>query len=294
MQPNNDQWERAQEAAAAIRSISPGVATAGIVLGSGLGGIAHQVSDAVTIDYSQIPYFPRSTAVGHQGRLVCGVIEQQPVVIMQGRMHLYEGYSPAQVTLPIRTLHCLGIRYLFVTNAGGGLNPAFRRSEIMLIDDHINLMFANPLQGSNEDRWGPRFPDMSRPYDLQLIELAQSIGRRQGIRLHQGVYAGVRGPTYETRAEYRMLRRLGADVVGMSTIPEVIVAVHSGLRVLGLSIVTNVASPDALPVTTHDEVVDAADVAAPAVATIIRELIAGLAEVRGDGMFTRATRGCAG
>lgn len=248
---------------------------AGVVLGSGLGNFASQVTDPVTIPYAEIPHFPQSTVVGHQGQLVCGSMESVPVITMQGRFHLYEGYSAAAATLPIRVMKQLGIDLLVVSNAGGGLNPQYQTGDILVIDDHINLMFNNPLFGVNDDRLGDRFPDMSRPYDPQLIQRALEIARQNNFVAHRGVYAAVLGPTYETRAEYRMLRHLGADVVGMSTVPEVIVAVHAKLRVLAFSAVTNVCQPDRLDTTDAQQVVEAAAGAEPKMTTMVRQILAG-------------------
>lgn len=269
-------WHYVQEAAAYLRPRMTVPLTAGIVLGSGLGGLAEEIEEHASWQYAEIPHFPQSTAIGHANRLRVGMLSGHPVCAMQGRVHLYEGYSPRQVTFGVRVMQTLGIRVLVVSNAAGGLKSNFHRSEVMAIEDHINLMFANPLMGSNEERWGPRFSDMSQPYDQTLIEKAEQIARRHAIVLHRGVYVGLRGPTYETRAEYRMLRRLGADAVGMSTVPEVLVARHAGMRVFGISVITNVASPDALPETSHAEVVDAAHAASPALRILVRELIASL------------------
>ncbi len=230
----------------------------GIILGTGLGGLADDIQNATAIDYATIPHFSTSTAIGHQGRLVCGVLDGVPVIAMQGRFHAYEGYSAAQITLPVRVMRALGIELLIVSNASGGLNPNFRSGDVMLIEDHINLMAVNPLIGVNDERLGPRFPDMSQPYDRALIDRAMEVARREGFAAHVGVYAALRGPNYETRAEYRLLRRIGADAVGMSTVPEVIVAAHAGLPVLGLSTITNICLPDALGETKGEDVVEMA------------------------------------
>lgn len=245
----------------------------GIILGSGLGHYARQVDADVSIDYGDIPNFPQSTAMGHQGQLVCGRVHAVSVMVMAGRFHRYEGYRQQQLTLPVRVMKELGIDTLIVSNASGGVNPQYRSGDIMVLDDHINLMFGNPLMGLNDDRLGPRFPDMCAPYDPQLIERALEIARQHNFTAHRGVYAALTGPTYETRAEYRMLRKLGADVVGMSTVPEVLVAVHSGLRILALSVVTNVCQPDTLDATDGQEVVDAAAAAEPRMTTIVNETL---------------------
>ncbi len=223
--------------------------------------------------YADLPHFPRSTAIGHAGRLLLGRFNGQSVAVMQGRFHLYEGWTPEQTARPVRVLRALGARSLLVTNAAGGLHPSMRVGDLMVIDDHINLMLRNPLVGPNEDELGPRFPDMSRPYDREYGELALAVARRNDFVCHRGVYVGMLGPTYETRAEYRMLRRLGADAAGMSTVPEVIAAVQAGMRVLGVSTITNVCSPDKLGETSGQEVVDAASGASAKLLAIARAVI---------------------
>ncbi|HEX4149132.1 MAG TPA: purine-nucleoside phosphorylase [Pirellulales bacterium] len=239
-------WNQIEEAAGVIRSRFGHVPRVGIILGTGLGGLAQQITDAVRIEYTGLPHFPRSTSVGHAGQLVCGWLEGLSVIAMEGRFHAYEGYSYQQITFPVRVMKALGAELLVVSNACGGLNPQFRCGDIMVIEDHINLMNGNPLVGLNDERLGPRFPDMCGPYDSPLIDRALEIARRENFAAHRGVYVAVTGPNLETRAEYRFLRLIGADVVGMSTVPEVIVAAHGGLRVLGLSIVTDLCLPDAL------------------------------------------------
>lgn len=226
----------------------------GIILGTGLGDFAKQIDAEAVIGYETIPHFPRPTALGHRGQFVCGTINGLSVVTMEGRFHLYEGYSAQQITLPVRVMKALGVELLIISNASGGMNPLYRPGDIVVIDDHINLMGANPLTGPNDNALGPRFPDMSCPYDPALIDRALEIAQQEKITAHKGVYAAMSGPNYETRAEYRMLRIIGADIVGMSTVPEVIVAAHMGLKVLALSTVTNVASPDspAPPTDGHD------------------------------------------
>lgn len=248
----------------------------GIVLGTGLGNFAKRINEAVEIPYEDIPHFPRTTAIGHHGQLVCGLVESKPVMAMQGRFHLYEGYSATQATLPIRVMRQLGCELLIVSNASGGLNAAFQSGEVMVVEDHINLMWQNPLIGINDDQLGPRFPDMSSPYDPTLVNNALAAARTNGFECHQGVYAAFSGPTYETRAEYRALRYLGADVVGMSTVPETIVAVHAGMRVLGLSVVTNLCRPDTLESTDGHEVKAAAEVAEPKMRRIVNAIVAQL------------------
>ena len=233
------------DAAEAIRRRWDCRPTVGIILGSGLGGFTEEISQHAAIDYGEIPHFVRSTAVGHKGQLVCGRVAGVPVMAMEGRLHLYEGYSPQQITLPVRVMQALGVELLVISNAAGGLRPHFAAGDIVVIDDHINFMAANPLVGLNESALGARFPDMSRPYDARLVRCAMRVARRENTAAHQGVYVAVSGPNFETRAEYRFFRKLGADVIGMSTVPEVIVAAQIGLRVLALSVVTNVCSPDA-------------------------------------------------
>ncbi|MEN1679223.1 MAG: purine-nucleoside phosphorylase [Planctomycetota bacterium] len=263
-----------QQAADRIRKTYHDVPAWGIVLGSGLGGLADEIEVAAEFAYADLPHFPTSTAAGHAGRLVFGELAGVPVVAMKGRFHLYEGWSAQQAVLPIRVMHALGARRLLLSNAAGGVNPEYRVGDVMAIDDHINFMFRNPLVGPNDDALGPRFPDMSAPYCPELIETAEAAARNAGFKLHRGVYAGMLGPTYETRAEYRMLRRLGADAAGMSTVPEAIAAVHLGMPVAGFSAITNECSPDVLGETTHEEVQAAADSAAGKLLTITRALLA--------------------
>jgi purine-nucleoside phosphorylase len=268
------------EAAAEVRrhwSVTPRV---GIILGTGLAGFTEEIQRDAVLPYEDIPHFPRATALGHKGQFVCGTVGGVPVVTMEGRFHLYEGYSLQQITLPVRVMKALGIELLIVSNASGGLNPNFAVGDILVIEDHINLMGANPLVGVNDDRLGPRFPDMSAPYDRRLIRLAAEIARRENFAAHVGVYVALSGPCYETRAEYRFLRLIGGDVVGMSTAPEVIVAAHVGLPVLALSVVTNVCSPDLLTATDGHRVIDAARSAEPK----MRQIVLGtLAELAGSG-----------
>lgn len=245
----------------------------GIVLGSGLGNFVDNIKRDVSLPYADIPHFPKSTAIGHAGTLVCGHVGATPVVAMQGRFHLYEGYSPQQATLPIRVMRELGIELLVLSNAAGGLNPQYKLGDVMLIDDQINLMFRNPLTGINDDNLGPRFPDMCQPYDRIWLDRAEKIARNHDIKVHRGVYAALSGPTYETRAEYRMLRTLGADVVGMSTVPETIVAVHEGIPTLALSVVTNVCQPDSLGETDGEKVVATANEAQPKMEKIVLRVL---------------------
>jgi purine-nucleoside phosphorylase len=246
----------------------------GIILGTGLGAFADQLDVEAYVDYEEIPHFPCSTAPSHKGRLVCGSLAGQPVVAMEGRFHLYEGHTAAEVALPVHVLRALGVRLLIVSNACGGLNPHFAKGDIMVIEDHINLMFASPLTGANDDTLGPRFPDMSAPYDALLIDQACEIARQENFAIHRGVYVGVRGPNLETRAEYRLMRTIGGDVVGMSTVPEVIAAAHAKLRVLGLATVTNVCLPDALHAASSDDIIAVAAAAEPKLRAIVTGVVA--------------------
>ncbi|HEY3393026.1 MAG TPA: purine-nucleoside phosphorylase [Lacipirellulaceae bacterium] len=246
----------------------------GIILGSGLGSVGDAIERDAAINYDDIPHFVRSTAIGHHGRLLCGRLGGVEVVAMQGRFHCYEGYSAERATFPVRVMKSLGIELLIVSNAAGGLNPDFAAGDLMVIDDHINFMNRNPLVGVNDDRLGPRFPDMSSPYDPALGDLALAIARRENFVCHRGVYIAMLGPTYETRAEIRMLRLMGGDAVGMSTVPEAIVAAHSGLRVLGLSTITNVCSPDVPHATSGEEVVATAETARDKLKAIVTGIVA--------------------
>ena len=264
-----DQFDKITEAATFIRDrwgLTPRVA---IILGSGLGGISGALAEAVAIPYDEIPHFARSTAHGHAGQLVCGRLEGVPVVVMEGRMHAYEGYPLQQITFPVRVMRRLGAELLLVTNACGGLNPQYRTGDLMVIEDHINLLGDNPLIGINDERLGPRFPDMSAPYTPELIDAALAVSRREDFAAHRGVYVAVTGPNLETRAEYRFLRTIGADVVGMSTVPEVLVAVHSSMRVLGISVITDMCLPDALAVATVEEILAVAREAEPKLRALI-------------------------
>ena len=264
------------EAAGAVRAAWNRTPRVGIILGTGLAGFADQIEREAVLGYEQIPHFPRATALGHVGQLVCGNVAGTPVVTMEGRFHLYEGYSLQQITLPVRVMKALGIELLIVSNASGGLNPSLSVGDVVVIDDHINLMGDNPLIGINDDQLGPRFPDMSQPYDRELVERALEIARRENFPARAGVYIALSGPNYETRAEYRFLRLIGGDLVGMSTVPEVIVAAHAGLRVLALSVVTNVCRPDSLDATDGESVLCAARSAEPNVSKIVLGILADL------------------
>jgi purine-nucleoside phosphorylase len=270
------------DAVGAVRGRWQRVPQVGIVLGTGLGSFARQVNAEAVIGYETIPHFPRATALGHRGQFVCGTINGLGVVTMEGRFHLYEGYTATEITLPIRVMHALGIKLLIISNASGGVNPAFLPGDLLVIDDHINLMGANPLIGPNMEALGPRFPDMTRPYAPELIEQALAIARREGITAHRGVYVALTGPNYETRAEYRFLRLIGGDVVGMSTVPEVIVAAHMGLRVLALSTITNVALVDGQPPTDGHDVIEVAARAEQNVRKIVLGILAEEQQRMGD------------
>jgi purine-nucleoside phosphorylase len=263
------EWEHVQAASKMVGSRWSGKPTVGLVLGTGLGALAREIEAEATIPYPEIPYFPRSTVESHKGQLVCGKLAGQPVMAMEGRFHLYEGYSPSQVTFPIRVMKELGCRLLIVSNAAGGLNPLTNKGDLIVIEDHINLMGLNPLIGPNDDRLGPRFPDLIEPYDRDLQNLALKIALEQNIVAHKGVYVAVVGPNLETRAEYRFLRTIGADVVGMSTVPEVLVAVHAGMKVLGFSIITDMCMPDALEPVRIEEIIAVANHAEAKLRTVV-------------------------
>jgi purine-nucleoside phosphorylase len=260
--------------------ISAGWATApavGLVLGTGLGSVAEQIETSATFAYQDIPHFPISTAPSHAGRLVCGTLGGVPLIAMEGRFHFYEGYSLADVTFPVRVMRSLGADTLVLTNAAGGLNPEFELADVVAISDHINLLGDNPLRGPNDDSLGPRFPDMCDPYDMSLIELATESASELGWSLKSGVFAAVPGPNLETRAEYRMLRRLGADLVGMSTVPECLVARHMSMRVLGFSIVTDMGLPEELHPVDIDMVLEQAAIGGATLAELIPRVVARLA-----------------
>jgi purine-nucleoside phosphorylase len=268
-----DQIDQVTEAVRAKISFKPRV---GIILGSGLNDLAASVKNATTIPYGDLPLWPVSTVEGHAGRLVIGKLEEQNVLVMQGRVHYYEGYSMGQVTLPVRVMQRLGIEIMIVTNAAGGVNPEFVPGDVMLITDNLNLMGMsglNPLMGPNLDEIGPRFPDMSQAYDKELGMIARKVASENDITLREGVYCGLSGPSFESPADLRFLRLAGADAVGMSTVPEVIVARHGGLRVLGISGISNKANLDGSTVTTHQEVIEAGKIITPKIETIIRGVL---------------------
>jgi purine-nucleoside phosphorylase len=251
----------------------------GMILGSGLNGLAESVQKPVHISYSDLPNFPTSTVHGHVGRFVIGELEGKPVIVMQGRIHYYEGYTMGEVTLPVRVMHRLGVHSLFVTNAAGGVNGDFVPGDVMLITDQLNLMGMsglNPLMGPNLDEIGPRFPDMSQPYDRDYCNLARNVAKENKLTLREGIYAGLSGPSFESPADLRFLRLAGADAVGMSTVPEVIIARHGGMRVLGLSGISNKANLDGSTITTHEEVIEAGRVITPKIETIVRGVLRGM------------------
>lgn len=253
-----------------VKSFSP---RAGIILGTGLGKLAKSIEKQRSISYKELPGFPVPTAAGHCDRLTWGYLSGMPVVAMEGRFHYYEGYGLSEITLPVRVMKALGIEYLVVSNAAGGLNPQYGRGDIVLIEDHINLMGVNPLIGPNDNALGPRFPDMIEPYCKKLIAVAESCALKRGIKTHRGVYVGVTGPCLETRAEYRFMRAIGADLVGMSTVPEVIVAVHAGLKVLGLSCVTDLCLPDALEPVAIEKIIKVANESEPVMCGIVMDVL---------------------
>jgi purine-nucleoside phosphorylase len=274
-----DLYEKIEEAVAFISEKWGEQPRAGIILGTGLGPFVEQIEIAAEIDYEEIPHFPSSTATSHRGRLICGTLEGVPVVAMEGRIHLYEGHAAKLITLPVRVMRALGAEWLIASNAVGGMNPNYRAGDIMVIEDHINLMTDNPLIGVNDDRLGPRFPDMSEPYNLEMVNVALAIARKCDFVAHKGVLVAVTGPNLETRAEYRFLRLIGADVVGMSVVPEVITAVHCGLKVVGFSVVTDMCLPDALKEAVVEEIIATANAAEPK----LRELVAGVVGQIGRG-----------
>lgn len=263
-----------ESARAEIQSALGPVPRIALVLGSGLGGLADNLEDRRSIAYADIPGFPRSTAPGHAGRLVAGSLAGTPVLCMQGRFHVYEGWEPSHIAFPVRVFRALGVQVLMLTNAAGGVNLAYRPGDFMLIRDHINLSGRNPLVGPNDDRIGPRFPDLSKAYDPELRQIARQTADSLGIELHEGVYAWFLGPSFETPAEIRMARLLGADAVGMSTVPEVIAAVHCGLRVLGISCITNMAAGILDQPITAEEVIDISERRRPVFEALLRGVVA--------------------
>ncbi len=265
--------EQITEAVGFIRTKTKARPSIGIVVGTGLGGLTKEIRKDVVIDYEEIPHFPISTVESHHGKLIFGKLAGKTVVAMQGRFHYYESYSLKQVTFPVRVMKFLGVMSLLISNAAGALNPLFQRGDVMVISDHINLLGDNPLIGPNDDALGPRFPDMSEPYSKELIALAEQVALDLKIKLQKGVYVAMQGPNLETRAEYRMLRTIGADAVGMSTVPEDIVAVHMGMKVLGFSILTDECFPDSLKPVTIEEVIAVAKKAEPKMTAVMKEVV---------------------
>jgi len=270
-----------EEAAEAIRQLTSQRPTIGLVLGSGLGGLADEIENADVIPVAQIPHWPASTAPGHVGRLVIGSFEGHTVIALQGRVHFYEGYSMQQITLPVRVMQALGMQTFIVTNAAGGMNPSYKPGDLMVISNHINMPGMagnNPLRGPNNDSIGPRFPDLTEPYDPELRDLAQRVAEKEGFKVHEGVYAFVAGPSFETPAEIKFLQMVGGDAVGMSTVPSVIIARHAAIRVLGISTITNMALPNPEPGTQHDheEVLATGRLAIPRLAALVHGVVAGL------------------
>lgn len=268
--------DQIDDAIAAIRKHTKMRPSIGMILGTGLGGLAKEIQKEIVLDYDEIPHFPLSTVESHQGKLLFGSLGGKKVVAMQGRFHYYEGYSLQQVTFPVRVMSAavgLGVKTLLISNAAGGMNPEFRRGDLMIIQDHINLQGDNPLIGPNDDALGPRFPDMSEPYSNKLIDLADQVATELKIPVRKGVFVAVQGPNLETRAEYRFLRNIGADAVGMSTVPENIVANHMGMQVLGISIITDECFPDTLEPVTVEEVIAVANKAEPKLTKLMKEVI---------------------
>jgi purine-nucleoside phosphorylase len=266
-------WKQVEEAAAFVRQQTATLPAIGVLTGTGLGACVQSLGVETVLDYADIPNFPVSTVVSHAGRLVAGNLAGLPTLVFQGRFHLYEGYTAREVTFPIRVLQNLGVKHLVVTNAAGGLNLDFKAGDLMLIRDHINLTGVNPLAGPNNSAWGDRFPDMTRVYDSGMTQTATDICRKAGIPLRKGIYAGLLGPSLETPAEIRFLKTIGADAVGLSTVQEVIAAVHAGMKILGLSIITNINDPDNPAVASVEAILDVANQAAPVVDRVISEIV---------------------
>jgi purine-nucleoside phosphorylase len=266
-------YDKAKACADFIKSKHKTTPEIAIILGTGLGGLAREIEVETSLPYSDLPDFPLSTVEGHSGRLLLGKLSGKPVVAMQGRFHNYEGYDGIQITYPVRVMKMLGAKTLVASNAAGGLNPTYRKGDLMIIADHINLLGFNPLHGKNDERFGPRFPDMSAPYAPELVELAQKMALERGIRVQTGVYVSVGGPNLETRAEYRMLRGIGADCVGMSTVPEVIVARHMGMPVFAMSCVTDMCLPDALEEAKIEDIIAVASAAEPKLTQLLAAMV---------------------
>jgi len=266
-------YQQIQEAVKEIRKKSDIKPRSAIVLGTGLGRIADEIETDAVIEYSEIPHFVKSTVETHAGRLLIGKLEGQPVVAMSGRFHMYEGYSTKEITFPVRVMKALGAEILLISNVSGGMNPQFHPGDLVIIDDHINMLGENPLIGPNDERLGPRYPDMSAPYDRELINLAKKITLEESIQAHTGVYVALTGPCLETRAEYRFLRLIGADVVGMSTVPEVIAGVHAGFRVLGVSVITDECLPDKLKPADIKDIIAVASEAEPKLTKLFKRVV---------------------
>ncbi len=271
-----DQRKHINDALAFLRTKTAATPGVGIILGTGLGGLVKDIVVETVIDYSEIPHFPVSTVESHKGKLIFGTLAGKSVVAMQGRFHYYEGYTMRQVTFPVRVMKFLGVKTLLISNAAGGMNPGFHRGSVMLITDHINLLGDNPLIGANDPELGPRFPDMSEPYSKRLQAIAENVALEGKIRLERGVFVAVPGPNLETRAEYRFLRLIGADAVGMSTVPENIVAVHMGMEVMGMSIITDECFPDALVPANVEEIIAVAGATEPKLTAIMKGVVARL------------------
>lgn len=265
--------EKIKETAAFIKNIIQDTPDFAVVLGSGLGKLKEEVQAIHTLDFTEIPNFPQTTVVGHGGKLIYGILEGKKVLMMSGRFHYYEGHDIQTVVFPFRVFHLLGIKNLIVSNASGGVNPNFKVADIMLINDHINMMPEHPLRGKNIDELGPRFVDMSEPYSKKMLHTATEVAKDLNIRIHEGCYVALQGPTFETPAEYGMIRAIGGDAVGMSTVPEVIVAKHQGMDCFGISIITDVGGPDIAFTVSHEEVLQAADKAMPNVIKIVKGLV---------------------
>lgn len=268
-----DIFDKVEEAKSYIQSHWKGTPKVGIILGTGLGKLTEEITSEAAISYGDIPHFPVSTVQSHAGRLVCGQLSGKTVMAMEGRIHFYEGYSLKDITFPVRVMRALGCEVLIITNACGGMNPQWSNGDIMIIEDHINLLGDNPLIGKNDERLGIRFPDMSQPYDQELIALTERLALEEKIPVKKGVFVAVPGPNLETRAEYRALRTLGADVVGMSTVPEVIVGVHAGLRNLGFSIITDMCLPDALEPANVDDIIAVANKTEAKLRVLVKKIV---------------------
>ncbi|RMZ58015.1 purine-nucleoside phosphorylase [Chryseobacterium nematophagum] len=256
-----------------IRNIIQDTPDFAIVLGSGLGKLQDEVTPLHILEYKDIPHFPQTTVVGHGGKLIYGILENKKVLMMSGRFHYYEGHSMETVIFPIRVFHLLGIKNLILSNASGGVNPNYKVADIVILKDHINMMPEHPLRGKNIDELGPRFVDMSEPYNKQMINIAEQVAQNNSIKIHQGIYVALQGPTFETPAEYGMIKAIGGDMVGMSTVPEVIVAKHMGMEVFGISIITDLGGPDIALAVSHEEVLNAANKAMPNIIQVVKGLV---------------------